>query len=119
MEASERTRVPVLGVFPGVVMVLVSSTKVAFLAPESRFEAVEELTMSVESSMIDDMSWTGAGAVKTTEPIVTFLRFSGEGRAEEVGDERFPPFLEDRGWSNPSSNSRGDGGDGALRLDVL
>ena len=69
--------------------------------------------------MTDDMSWTGRGAVKTTELIVTFLRLSEDVRAVEVGGERFPPFFEDRGLSARSSDSWGGGGDDALRLDVL
>jgi len=130
MEASEWARVPVLGVFPGAVMALVSSKKGPSLALVSRFVALEELTISVESLTTDDMSWSwiGAGEVRTTlaELIVTFLRFSEEDAgAEEAGGELvlcFPPFFEDRGWSAPSFDSRnpwGGGGDDALRLDVL
>jgi hypothetical protein len=119
MEASECARVPVLGVFPGVVMALVSSRNFASLALELRFAAVEESITSVESSMTDDMTWAGGGTVKTTELIVTFLRFSEDVRAVEVGVELVLCFPEDRGWSAHSSDSRGGVGDNVLRLDVL
>ena len=90
--ASERARSPVWVVFPGVVMMLVSSRMVRDLALLSRFVGGDSTITSVNSSMMEVVSCMGAGVLATVE-VLDLLRPCSRGELPS-------PLFADRGCSD-------------------